>query len=372
MRVVIFLTIFLSVFAFLSIYVKKRFIDKLNIKDIYKKYFLYFLIINYIGIIGYAIARYYKDFPNFLYFAFSLPIGILFLLFCTAFIYDLLNYLTKFMPISEDRRKILKKGFDISSLFLASSLTARSIYEVNDLVIENVNIKLKNLKQKYKLIQLSDIHIGGLIGKEYISNLVNKTNALNPDIIVITGDLIDTKIGYVKEAINELKNLKSKYGTYFIVGNHEYFHDIDEIVEKIKSLGITVLENQNCYIGNKEYGFNLVGIYDLFGNKANHHIPDLKSAIQGINTNSPTVLLSHQPKFILENNVENIDLVLSGHTHGGQIYPFRILVSLQQKYVAGLYQHSKNTQIYINRGTGFWGPPMRLGSKPEITLINLS
>jgi predicted MPP superfamily phosphohydrolase len=330
------------------------------------------LVLNYIGIIGYAVARYYKDFPNWLYFLFSLPIGVLFLLFCTAVIYDLFNYLIKFVPISENRRKVLKKSFDVSSLFLASSLSARSFYEVHQLQIEKVDIKIKNLKQKYKIAQLSDIHIGGLIDKEYISNMVKMTNSLDADIVVITGDLIDTKVKYAQDAINELKNLESKYGVFFIVGNHEYFHNIDEIIGVVKSIGINVLENSSQYIGDDGLGFNLVGVYDLFGFRAGHHIPDFRQAMSNIDKNSPTILLAHQPRYILDTDVFGVDLVLSGHTHGGQIYPFRTLVALQQKYVAGLYQHTKNTQIYINRGTGFWGPPMRLGSMPEITLLSLS
>jgi len=169
--------------------------------------------------------------------------------------------------------------------------------------------------------------------------------------------------------LEELKGLKSKYGTYFVVGNHEYFHGLEEIIEAVKDLGIRVLENENVYIGDKDEGFNLAGVYDIFGYRASHHEPDLNAALKGT-SNSPTILLAHQPKYV--NEVVGVDLMLSGHTHGGQLYPFRFLVKLQQPYIIRLHQHNKNLQVYVNKGTGFWGPPMRLGSTAEITEVVLT
>ena len=182
---------------------------------------------------------------------------------------------------------------------------------------------------------------------------------------------MDTKLEFAKPALDELKNINSKYGTYFIVGNHEYFHGVTPIIDYVNTLGIKVLENESVYIGDENIGFNLAGVYDNFGFKYGSYIPDINKALENCK-NSPTVLLAHQPKFINSIlNTSNIDLILCGHTHGGQIFPFNFLVKLDQPYVKGLNIHNETTQVYVNKGTGFWGPPMRLGASSEITILNL-
>lgn len=350
-------------------YISKRYIAHLDIKSIHKFYFRIFLFINFFGIIGYMLGRYYIDFSSWLYFLFSLPIGVLFLLFCTAIIYDISRVVLKRIPISKKRRDFFKRSLDISSLALASSLSAKSIYNARDIKLEKVDIKIKNLTKSYKIAQLSDIHIGGLIDKEFIRDMVLRVNALHVDLVVITGDLIDIKMDRGRDILAELKNLESTYGTFFVAGNHEYFHDIAKIIETLKELDIRVLENENVYVGDEDEGFNLAGVYDLFGYRTKTYIPDINKALYNLKK-SPTILLAHQPRYIDEIK-DSVDLMLSGHTHGGQLFPFRFLVKLQQPYISGLHQHNKELQIYVNKGTGFWGPPMRLGACSEITEITL-
>ena len=369
MNPILFFIAFLGVFILLNMYISKRLIAKLDLHKRTKLLLRVFLFINLLGMIGYMLGRYYIEIPNWLYFLFSVPIGILFLLFCTAILYDIMRLLLNKTPLSDSRRKFFKKSLDISSLVVATSLSARSIYEARFVKIEKVSVKLKKLQQEYKIVQLSDVHIGGLINAAYIESIVQKVNTLKPDLIVITGDLVDMDIKKIQAPLDELKQLKSKYGTYFILGNHEYFHGAQEIINAVTKLNIKVLENENIYIGEKSRGFNLGGVYDIFGYRAKHHLPDLNAALKGVDRDSPTLLLAHQPKYIEE--VSGVDLMLSGHTHGGQLYPFKFLVKLQQPYISGLHQHNKNLQIYVNKGTGFWGPPMRLGATAEITEITL-
>ncbi len=368
MRMTIFMTIFLIVFALVSFYISKRFVKKLDLSKRIKRYINIFLIINFIGIIGYLVGRYYVDMPNSLYFFFSVPIGVTFLFFCTAIIYDISRVTIEKSPLTKQRRKFFKKSLDIFALFTATALTARSLYEARFVQIEQVKIALKNLKKSYKIVQLSDIHIGGLIDAKFIGDIVNKVNSLQPDLVVITGDLIDIKLSSALDSLEKLKDLKSTYGTYFIVGNHEYFHNIEGIISTVKSLGITVLENENVYIGKQNEGFTLAGVYDVFGYRVDKYKPDLKKALKNKEIGSPTILLAHQPRYI-EEVKEGVDLVLSGHTHGGQLYPFKFLVQIVQPYISGLHRHRENLQIYVNKGTGFWGPPMRLGATSEITSI---
>jgi predicted MPP superfamily phosphohydrolase len=273
--------------------------------------------------------------------------------------------------MTQNRREFFKKTLDISSLGVAFAVSSRAIYEAKFIEVQKVDIKLKNLKKEYKIAQLSDVHIGGIVDKEFIKNIVKSVNALDPDLVVITGDLVDVEIPRAMEALSELKHLKNRFGVYFIVGNHEYFHDVERIIKAVKDLGIKVLENENIYIGKEGEGFNLSGVYDVFGYRVEHHMPDLYKALANKKRNSPTVLLAHQPRFV--NYVgSGVDLMLSGHTHGGQLYPFKALVKLQQPYVSGLHQHNDGLQVYINKGTGFWGPPMRLGATSEITEITIS
>jgi len=370
MNPLLFIVILVGVFSLLIMYIQKRFISHLHLSHKIKKRLTIFLYINLLGIFLYALGRYYIDFPNWLYFLFSLPLGTLFLLFCTTIIYDISRVLLKATPLSPTRRKFFKHSLDATSLVAASTLTASSTYAARHVELEKVNIEIKNLKKEYTILQISDIHIGGLINASFLKDVVARVNTAMPDLVVITGDLVDIDVDKADAVLQELKALKSTYGTYFIVGNHEYFHNIEKIIQKVKSLHIRVLENENVYIGSQGEGFNLVGVYDLFGYRMQSYMPDLPKALKGIESNSPTILLAHQPKF-LEEVGDTIDLVLSGHTHGGQLFPFQLLVKLQQPYISGLHQHTQHTQIYVNKGTGFWGPPMRLGASAEITQIRL-
>jgi len=369
MNPLLFFLVFLGVFMLLNLYISKRFIAHLELAEKTKKIFRYFLLVNLLGIIAYVVGRYYIDIPNWLYFLFSLPIGLLFLLFCTAIIYDLLRLMLTYTPISQQRRNFFKRSLDVSSLALASTVSLKAVHEASYIEIEKINIGIKKLKRKYKIVQLSDVHIGGLIDANFIKDMVYRVNALQPDLVVITGDLVDMDIAKISKPLAELQALNSRYGTYFIVGNHEYFHNISKIIQEIKKLGIRVLENENVYIGEEERGFNLAGVYDIFGYRAKHHLPELQDALEG-KKDAPTILLAHQPKYI-EEVKSGVDLMLSGHTHGGQLYPFKFLVGLQQPYISGLHQHNDLLQIYVNKGTGFWGPPMRLGATAEITEIDL-
>ncbi|MDD5359609.1 MAG: metallophosphoesterase [Sulfurovaceae bacterium] len=281
------------------------------------------------------------------------------------------NLFFDILPMHESRRDFFKKSLDILSVGAGLILTSESIYEARHIAIENVDIKIKNLKRPYKIAQISDIHIGGLIGIEFMKELVVKVNQIEPDLIVITGDLVDIDIKYATKALGELQKLKSKYGTYFILGNHEYFFNIKGVLDAVKSLGIKTLENQSVYIGDESNGFYLLGVNDMFGYRLGRYEPDLAKALKMTKENFPKILLAHQPLFVEEAQNFDIDLMLSGHTHGGQIYPFKLLVAMQQPYISGLHQHNDKLQVYVNRGTGYWGPPMRLGVSSEITLLNV-
>lgn len=369
MQFLTFSTIFFTVMTLLTLLISRRFVRKLDFSRKTKIFINIFLAFNLLGVLGYLLDRYNPTMPNWVYFLLSVPIGIIFLLFIATIFYEISSRVLNATSINENRRNFFKKTLDIGAISVAGSINAKAMYNAKTVELEEVEVKIKDLQQPYSIVQLSDIHIGGLIDKDFIASLVKRVNSLNPDIVVITGDLVDTNLVYAKDALDELKNLKSKYGNYFIVGNHEYFHGVNNIINYVNTLNIKTLENENVYIGKEDKGFNLAGVYDIIGYRYNYYAPDLKKALDGRLINNPTVLLAHQPKFIEE--VKDVDLVLSGHTHGGQIFPFNFLVKLQQPYVRGLNKHNENTQIYVNKGTGFWGPPMRLGASSEITHLKL-
>ncbi|MCG3657263.1 metallophosphoesterase [Aliarcobacter butzleri] len=296
----------------------------------------------------------------------------IFLTFIITLLHEIISFGISKTKYTKNRREFFKKGLDIGVISAVIATNVKAIDNARHVELEVVDVKINNLKKPYKIIQISDIHIGGLITKNFIKSMVDKINLLNADIVVITGDLVDTKLEFARPALDELKNLQSKYGTYFIVGNHEYFHGVKPIIDYVNSLGIKTLENENVYIGEKDGGFYLAGVYDRFGFRYGSYIPDINKALENCE-NNPTILLAHQPKYINEiKDTRNIDLILCGHTHGGQIFPFNFLVKLEQPYVKGLHQHNDTTQVYVNKGTGFWGPPMRLGASSEITVLRLS
>lgn len=372
MNISLFFILFTIVFAFQTLIIKKRLINKLDFNYKTKKYLSLFLYLTFFGVLMYPMARYFPVVPNWLYFLLSLPIGMIFLTFIITLLHEIISFGISKTKYTKNRREFFKKGLDIGVISAVIATNVKAIDNARHIELEVVDVKINNLKKPYKIIQISDIHIGGLITKNFIKSMVDKINLLNADIVVITGDLVDTKLEFARPALDELKNLQSKYGTYFIVGNHEYFHGVKPIIDYVNSLGIKTLENQNVYIGEKDEGFYLAGVYDRFGFRYGSYIPDINKALENCE-NNPTILLAHQPKYINEiKDTKNIDLILCGHTHGGQIFPFNFLVKLEQHYVKGLHQHNDTTQVYVNKGTGFWGPPMRLGASSEITVLRLS
>lgn len=327
----------------------------------------YFLIFNYLGVVCYFLGRYYWDMPQSLYFLVSLSIGVGFILLVVTLLYQPLSLIPYF---SKKRRAFLRNGVNLFSGIFAGGYLGFGLVEGRmQPKVEKVTIPLEGLQIPFSAAQVSDLHIGGLIEENVVRRIVEQVNSLGADVIFLTGDIIDTEVSNVPKAMEELSKLKAPLGVFFVTGNHEFFHNIGELLTALKGYGIRVLENENVVLAKEgEKLVNLAGVYDLFGYKAGALEPDLQRALEGREESLPTILLAHQPKFALEvDEAKGVDLILSGHTHGGQIFPFRFLVTLDQPYLAGLYQHNLKTKIYVNRGTGFWGPPMRILARAEIT-----
>ncbi|MEA3418809.1 MAG: metallophosphoesterase [Campylobacterota bacterium] len=365
MRIYLFFGLFVLLLFSLHFLFYSRVIRKLLVTPAIKKILTRLLGLNFIFNLLYILGRYTDAIPDTLYYLFSLSIGISFVLLLYLIVHELIHLFHKTLGhVDQSKRDFFKKSGDGLMLALATGYVSTAAYEGKKKPIINVvDLKLFD----FSVVQISDLHIGGLIDRNFVKHSIEKINSLKPDIVVITGDLIDTKLESIKEAVFELTHIESKHGIYYILGNHEYFHDPFGIIRYLQTTKIKVLLNESITIDALRV--NIVGVTDLFGYRINLLEPDIHQAFKTCNKDYQTILLAHQPKFIEELGSYRPDLILSGHTHGGQIWPFNHLVSLQQPYVKGLHKLPNGSLIYVNSGIGFWGPPMRLGSQAEITYI---
>jgi predicted MPP superfamily phosphohydrolase len=240
--------------------------------------------------------------------------------------------------------------------------------------VRRVEVKLRRLDPRQDgttIVQITDLHVGPTIRRPAVADIVARSNALSPDIVAITGDLVDGTVAELREAVSSLAELRAKQGVFFVTGNHEYFSGVGPWMAELARLGIRVLRNERVSIERGGAAFDLAGVDDRSAARyGDGHGENLGAALAGRDRTRPVVLLAHQPRTVLDAAALDVDLQLSGHTHGGQIWPFGALVRLQQRFLAGLSRHG-NTLIYVSCGTGYWGPPMRLGAPAEITQIVL-
>lgn len=223
----------------------------------------------------------------------------------------------------------------------------------------------------FRIVQLSDLHIGPTLGREWLQKVVQQANAERPDVIVITGDLVDGTPEQLGPELAPLAELSAPFGIFFVTGNHEYYSGAPEWIEFLTARGIRVLRNQHVVLQSGSGQLCLAGVNDLQGASM---FPEEGSspakAIDGCPTGVPTILLAHDPRSVTEAAKAHVDLVLSGHTHGGQFWPWTWMVLLQQANREGFYRHGE-TQLYVTPGTGYWGPPVRLGTTGEITRFEI-
>ena len=222
-----------------------------------------------------------------------------------------------------------------------------------------------------RIAQLSDLHLGPSLGRSFCRRVVEQTNAANPDLVVITGDLVDESVRALSDAVAPLADLRAPLGVFFVTGNHEFYAGWPPWREHLKKLGIRVLENERVPIERDGQVFDLAGIHDLEAGRMDQGARcDLRAALANPTPDRPVVLLSHQVRVIDRAADAGVGLVISGHNHGGQIWPWGLIVYLQQPFLAGLHRRS-GCWAYISQGAGFWGPPMRLGTRSEIGLLHL-
>ena len=283
--------------------------------------------------------------------------------------------LTRSKPISLERRRFIKRVVAgvvaFSGLANAAGGAASAL---GTAVVEKVPVRLRRLSKKMsgtRIVQLTDMHIGSILQRAWVEKVVAQVQALNADLIVITGDLVDGSVDRLREHVAPLGELRARHGVYFVTGNHEFYSGAEAWIPELARLGIRTLRNEHVMIGEGDDAFCLAGVDDWSTRgRRNGKGHDVAAAVRGVDPSREVVLLAHQPRTVGDAVKHGVGLQLSGHTHGGQIYPWHSFVLFQQPFVSGLHQ-VEGTWVYVSRGTGFWGPPIRLAAPPEITSVEL-
>jgi predicted MPP superfamily phosphohydrolase len=280
-------------------------------------------------------------------------IGALFLLFSSLVVYEIIRLFVKVNP------KI--SGIVIVSVVFL--LTCFSILNALTIKVKEVSIPIDGLENQLSIVQLTDMHIGTIHNSRFVKRVVDTTNSLAPDLVVITGDLIDSGGRVAENGLKGLKDLKAK--TFFVTGNHEIYSGIDDVAKLLDGTGVKMLRDEVIEFK----GLQIVGVND--GGEGRRVQKKVHLETIGIDKSKPSILLKHRPNDLEEARKAGIDLQLSGHTHAGQLFPFNLIAKLIFPKTNGLYT-IEGMYLYVSPGTGTWGPPMRLGSRNEITLIRLT
>jgi len=240
--------------------------------------------------------------------------------------------------------------------------------------VVRVDVPLADLPPEldgFTIVQLSDIHVGPTIKSDYVQAIVDRVNGLDADLVAITGDLVDGSVDHLRPHTAPLGGLRSRQGSYFVTGNHEYYAGVGPWLREFERIGLRGLHNRHVVIAHRGARLVLAGVTDYSaGAFAADQTSDPMAALAGSPPNLPRILLAHQPRSAPAAEAAGFDLQLSGHTHGGQFWPWNFFVPLQQPFTAGLHRLGR-LLVYTSRGTGYWGPPKRFGAPSEITLLRL-
>jgi len=276
-------------------------------------------------------------------------------------------------PVNQSRRLFLARTTAVVAGAATTGLVGTGMVTAlgpPDLL--RVPVGLRGLDESlsgFRIAVVSDIHLSALLGRSHTERITRMINESEPDLVAIVGDLADGTPEDLRSAVEPLKDLAPREGSFFVTGNHEYFVDADDWVRELDRLGVHTLRNERTAIRRGSAAFDLAGVTDVTGERFEDG-PDFERALGGRDAGRPVVLMAHQPVLVSDAAERGVGLQLSGHTHGGQMYPFQHFVGLQQPVLAGLSKVD-DTWLYVTRGAGFWGPPVRVGAPPDITVVEL-
>lgn len=358
---IIFILIFLTIIIGANIYLSKRFSYYFSIE---KTKYLYFLFagLTLFMMLGMIISAVSTGFiSNAMYFLSSVLAGALLYLLLSTFLIDIIHLIFKIQP----------KTLGIIALALTICISTYGVWNAFKIRVTEREVPIKGLTNEIRIVHISDVHVGHLRGADFIRELAELTNEQNPDIVFITGDLFDGKSRLTQESIEPLTLIKAP--VYYVEGNHDKYAGINTVKQYLRNLKINVIENQVVNFGELQ----IVGLnhmrpdpetQDMHASNTHSIKETLDSLI--IDESKPTIMLHHSPEGIKYAAQHGIDLILSGHTHSGQLFPINLITALMFKYNSGLDSY-EGTTINVSQGTGTVGPPLRVGTRSEIVLIKL-
>ncbi|NQU34352.1 MAG: metallophosphoesterase [Bacteroidetes bacterium] len=360
---IIILVIFLSILVGANIYISRRFslfFDITNLKMLYviTGFLTIFMIA---GVMGASNSISFTG--HIIYIIAGITMGLLLYLLISTILVDVIRLFTNFKPLVYG---LIIIGFTLS-------VSIYGIWNSFNLKVTKIDIPVSGLTNDIKAMHLSDIHIGHFRGRDWLQQIVDKTNKQNVDVVFITGDLFDGRINMNLKTLEPLKKLNAP--VYFVEGNHDGYSGVNEIKSLLREIGVDVLENEVTHFGE----IQIIGLVHMLADSSSvnmhsgGHSKTIKSVLATLNINKdkPTVLLHHSPDGIQFANENGIDVYLAGHTHGGQLFPINYIANLIFKYNKGLHDYN-GTKIFVTEGAGTFGPPMRVATKSEITVINLN
>lgn len=286
-------------------------------------------------------------------------------------------------PPDPARRVFVARSLASGAVLAAGAATGAAVMAATrDPEVIEVPVRLARLPPAlsgFTLAQISDLHVGPTIREKHVQRIVEMTNALRPDAVVITGDLVDASVAELRPATQHLARLRARHGVFFVTGNHEYYAGARPWLAELRRYGIRPLENARVAVGDAGPGgasFDLAGVNDWSVARGLAGAwPALDEALEDRDPDRSLVLLAHQPRGVEDAAAAGVELQLSGHTHGGQIVPWNLVVAAVYPFYKGLYRVERNgstTHVYVSCGTGYWGPPMRLGAPAEVTRLVLT
>jgi predicted MPP superfamily phosphohydrolase len=277
--------------------------------------------------------------------------------------------------VDEGRREHLLRITNAGVIGASAILTSYGLYEARRRPgIVEIDVPIERLPRAldgFRIVQITDIHAGLTVGRDWVETIVAEVSALAPDLIAFTGDVVDGSVAHLADVVRPFSELRAPHGMFFVTGNHEYYSGAVEWVRQMERFGYDVLMNEHRIVERDGARFVVGGVTDFTaGEFVKSHASDPARAFRGAPPELARVFMAHQPKTLRQTDGVDFDLMLSGHTHGGQFFPWNLLTALDQPYLSGLHR-PQGKWIYVSKGTGYWGPPVRLGARSEITVVRL-
>jgi predicted MPP superfamily phosphohydrolase len=302
--------------------------------------------------------------------------GLLFIFISVSFVFDiyrLLHFLARVLtqrPL-EDFTLSLRNFCTLAILF-SFAVVIYGYFEALHIRTEHVTVKTNKIFEKigrFRIVQISDIHLGLIVGKFRLKRILQKVKDARPDILVSTGDLVDGQMDDPEALTEMFQNIPTRNGKFAITGNHEFYAGLDRALEFTEKAGFTILRGEGLTVSNL---FNVAGVDDPARKRyGTDHADSEKALLENMPREKFTLFLKHQP-VISSESLGRFDLQLSGHTHKGQIFPFNLVTKLFYRMHTGLTEVNGNSLLYVSRGSGTWGPPVRFLSPPEVTVIDIT